>query len=294
MIDYSKHLKDDKILILLFHGVVKKKPPKILDPVSKHVTVSRFKKIILSLKKKGNSISIQDLIEKKIKKKSFIVTFDDGFYNNINILSFLKKQKVPCLFYITTDFIESNLMSWSDMIDYALYRTKKNKIIFQKKNYHINNQKKKIIFSLKVRKIVKNNMKLNSYKIAENIQKKLIGKVVKRSNLEVHKKMRWKNLKKILSEKDFDIGAHSKGHEMLTKLGDKQVAKDILQCKKVIKKKLNYIPAHFAYPDGQSNHFSSKIIRLLKKNGFISSPTAIQGLNSINTSPFMLKRFFAY
>ena len=61
--------------------------------------------------KKGNSISLDDFLYfKKIKKlppNSYIITFDDGFYNNLSIaIPILEKFNNKAIFYLTTNFIK--------------------------------------------------------------------------------------------------------------------------------------------------------------------------------------------
>jgi peptidoglycan/xylan/chitin deacetylase (PgdA/CDA1 family) len=51
---------------------------------------------------------------------AFVLTFDDGFENNYTIAApILLRLNVPAIFYITTDYIEKNMMSWIDLIEYA-------------------------------------------------------------------------------------------------------------------------------------------------------------------------------
>ena len=52
---------------------------------------------------------------------SYAITFDDGFKNNHDIVTpALDDFSTPATFYLTTDFIESNRMSWIDQINIAL------------------------------------------------------------------------------------------------------------------------------------------------------------------------------
>lgn len=291
---YSKLLKTNKVLILLFHGVVKKKYHRIWDPARKHVTLRRFENIIKDLKLHGNSISMKDFcLKRNLKKNNFIITFDDGFYNNLNAAKILIKYKVHSTFYITTNFIEKNLMSWTDMIDYAVNLTKKKKLLIFKKIFTLKTIKDKMQFQKKIRKIVKNDLKLNELDIAKYIQLNLIGKVINSSSKEIYKKLKWKNIIQLNKNKLFDIGLHSHNHEILTKLDDKELKNTIISSKKTLKKRTKIVTNLFAYPDGKHNHYSSKVIKTLKKFKFISSPTAIKGYNKILGNKFNLKRYFA-
>jgi len=55
--------------------------------------------------------------------RCFAITFDDGFENNYSVAApILKDLHVPATFYITTDFVENNSMSWIDRIECCLAR----------------------------------------------------------------------------------------------------------------------------------------------------------------------------
>ena len=63
---------------------------------------------------------------------SYAISFDDGFYNNYSIaVPVLKKLNLSAIFYITTDFIDKNLTSWIDQIEYISEKF----IIFDDINY---------------------------------------------------------------------------------------------------------------------------------------------------------------
>ena len=47
---------------------------------------------------------------------------------------------------------------------------------------------------------------------------------------------------------------------------------------------------HFAYPQGQANHYNSLVIDNLKNRGILSCPTAINGVNYEDVDLFELKR----
>ena len=108
---------------------------------------------------------VYDIInnKKKIKKKSFAITFDDGFENNISIAApVLINLQIPFTIYITTSFVDKNAMSWIDKIDYAINETKKQINIPElNKNFQIKNKNLKINFLNKIRKFLKENNQID-------------------------------------------------------------------------------------------------------------------------------------
>ena len=96
---------------------------KIRNYNRKHIEKDYFYKICSKLSKSGNALSmdqIYDILKKKKKlpERSFAITFDDGFYNNFKIAApILKDLNLPATFYITTNFIDKNYMSWIDIVE---------------------------------------------------------------------------------------------------------------------------------------------------------------------------------
>ena len=78
-----------------------------------------------------NDICKISIGKKKIKRRSFAITFDDGFENNFSVAApILVNFKIPFTIYITTNFVNKNAMSWIDKVDHAVDKTKKKRYIF--------------------------------------------------------------------------------------------------------------------------------------------------------------------
>ena len=209
---YSKFLKKKKLTIFLFHGVIDKNPFKIRNYTKKHLLKKEFIKVLNDLKNnKGICLSL-DKVFSTIKKRedfkdySYSITFDDGFYNNYKIAApILKKRKLHATFYLTTNFVDKNEMSWIDKIEHMIENTKSKKIIkiFSRDLKIENNKKSKIQFLNSIRFLAKKN-KVNFNELVLNI-KNQIGYNHKLNNLGniLDKKMNWKQVKKLNTSKYF-------------------------------------------------------------------------------------------
>ena len=107
-------LKSNFFQIFLFHGVIKKKKFKIRNYNNKHLLENYFYKIIKNLKDNGKALSMDEIIfikknKQKFPKKSFAVTFDDGFENNYNVAApILDDLNIPATFYFSTNCIKKS------------------------------------------------------------------------------------------------------------------------------------------------------------------------------------------
>ena len=128
MKNYNKFISLNKnhFSIFLFHGVIKKKINNIRNYNNKHLLEKKFIYFLNILKSKGTILSLDEIyfnIRNKINlpKNCYAVTFDDGFENNYSIAApILLDLKIPTTFYLSTDFIENNSISWIDKIEFCL------------------------------------------------------------------------------------------------------------------------------------------------------------------------------
>ncbi|KKL25278.1 hypothetical protein LCGC14_2406910 [marine sediment metagenome] len=130
---YSKHLSKDAFVIFLFHGVIEKDDYEFRNSGRKHLQAGYFRGILKDLLEYGSPITMDDVVsinkqEKRLPHNLFAITFDDGFENNYSVaVPILKELKIPATFYITTDFVSRNQMSWIDRIEYCLNKIKAGK-----------------------------------------------------------------------------------------------------------------------------------------------------------------------
>jgi peptidoglycan/xylan/chitin deacetylase (PgdA/CDA1 family) len=109
---------DNKIPVLLYHSVSQDTSPKA--SANFNVLPSTFEKQMKWLYDNGyKTLTPEDLSalaagSKKCPEKSFVLTFDDGYYNNSEIvLPILKKYNFKAFFFIATSFIgETTVFPW--------------------------------------------------------------------------------------------------------------------------------------------------------------------------------------
>src|SRR3990167_4977340 len=123
---YSDLLTNDAVVIFLLHGVIHQQTHLVRNYTQKHITSDNFYFFLKDLSHAGTPLSMHDVFEYVTKRKpfpakSFVISFDDGFENNFSIARPLLRQfSIPAIFYVTTDFIENNHMSWIDRIEYVV------------------------------------------------------------------------------------------------------------------------------------------------------------------------------
>jgi peptidoglycan/xylan/chitin deacetylase (PgdA/CDA1 family) len=295
-------LGDNHVTIFLLHGVIEKSNTVIRNYNRKHILSDEFEYLLKDLTNTGTAISINDLIQnnsgKMLPKKAFIITFDDGFENNLSIAApILKKYAVPAVFYITTSFIAKNAMSWIDRIDYAFELTANRPCIdvavpWSSVPIKLESKTSRVEFLEIVRSHVKNERGINEHQLASSIQKQLGLKLTFSGNSQLDLKLDWTGVK-MLDESDlFSIGGHSDTHSVLTFLSSDELNYEVRSCLQKLEKFAGINTTHFSYPEGLKHCYNEDVIIALKNHGIECCLTAEFGINRLDSMMdlFRLKR----
>ena len=296
---YLNKLKKDRFVIFLFHGVIDKDFEGVRNYTKKHMNVDTFEEIILNLKKKGNPISMDEIvyyqnINKDIPKYSYAITFDDGFYNNYTLARpILENYSTPATFYISTNLIENNYMTWIDKLEYCLNKAPCLNILLPWNAHPIKliDENSKINCLEQIRKNIKSNPSFyNIQNFVDNIYYQCSEKQIAESDHILYKKMKWDQIREMNLNSLFTIGGHSHNHVSLGSLNYADLRYEIETSIDLVKNNVGINLVHYSYPEGQKSDYSIDVINLLKKFGIKCCPTAIDGLNDQNTDLFHLRR----
>ena len=101
---YESRLSDREIAIFLFHGVTYPHECTVRNYTRKHLDVDYFSGVLCRLRASGTPVSMDEIrmhYEEghPLPPKSFAVTFDDGFENNLTVAApVLVGLKIPATF----------------------------------------------------------------------------------------------------------------------------------------------------------------------------------------------------
>lgn len=275
-----QYLQDDTYAIFLFHGVIEEDDYEFRNSSNKHLEEENFRKILEGLRLYGNPVSMEEIVKyhrecRRLPKRSFAVTFDDGFENNYSIaMPILIELNIPATFYITSDFVDKNLMSWIDRIEYCIDKSDVIKKQEMFDNYRFwGKSKERDVNGLADECFL-------FYEIAN----------VKSSNDPLDKKMNWEQVRELSKNPLFTIGGHTKSHKILSYLSFEEKCNEIAGCYNKIQKEIDVDIKHFSYPEGQVEHYDSETVALLQTYEYDCCSTAIHGVNRIEDDLFHLNR----
>ena len=87
-----------------------------------------------------------------------------------------------------------------------------------------------------------------------------------------------------------EIGAHTRRHEILSRLDEEEQAEEIEGSRRAIEREVGRAPETFAYPFGRPWDFDERTVGILHNSGFRAACAAIDGLNDGATDRMRLRR----
>jgi peptidoglycan/xylan/chitin deacetylase (PgdA/CDA1 family) len=220
------------ITVLMYHGIS-------ADDEELHswtlVKKSQFEKQIVFLKNHFKIISIDKLDINNLKdneKPKLIVTFDDGYKNNLAYaLPLLEKYNVPATIYICTEAVQNSKLFWWDKIILIILLQKIKKINLYKyglKDYEFNHHKSAKAIWEDIQKLLEDLKKLQPID-RQIIIDKLTGSNFEKNNytFSPFNVLTPMEVSKISKSELITIGSHSHCHNILTQIPYESVEESI-------------------------------------------------------------------
>lgn len=297
MTQLKDRLEADRLAIFLFHGVVQASDYPVRNATKKHLTLARFEEHLDSLLEVGSPISLDHFLKaqevgRPLPKFPFAITFDDGFFNNLDVAApALIERGIPATFYLTTGFLQSNQMSWTDRLEYALEETTLEEAELPKLGpWDLKGAQGRREAMAAYRKILKADPEVDLLRFPELVFEALEVQSVQSSLDPLDRKLSFEEAKKLHNLPGMQVGGHSHTHGILAFLSDDELKAEIDTSLELLEEALGEKVRHYSYPEGLAHCYDSRVIELLKGHQIVASPTALDGLNALDADPFELRR----
>jgi peptidoglycan/xylan/chitin deacetylase (PgdA/CDA1 family) len=237
-------------------------------------TEQAFEQQIIVLKqhfKIINTIELAKLIKRndKVNDRFAVITFDDGYLDNFTIaLPILKKHQVTAVFYLTTDFLDSNKITWWDEIAYLLRKSVGNEYQLPKSNYTYTLVKENIDNIIRnIMSEIKQTKYFSVLDALENIRMKfpLAHQTLLAEEHQLF--MNWQQANELLIQ-GMEVGSHTLTHPILSQIGIEQHEKEIVDSKLLLEQRLNCKINSIAYPVGRYYCYNEQTIEFTLAAGY--------------------------
>ena len=288
------------VLILAYHRVT---PSAVGDRFGVRVNVGKFKNQMRYLHRYFDVISMSDYMRsrhhlEKRHKPQVIVTFDDGYYDNLNYAApILKECHIPAIVYVAADYIDGKQPFWWDEVAMAVdEETKKHgiddntqcaeKIAIQLLAQRIGCSTCDDIYGLCHHFRIMNAKDRDEQLVRLNDGKRVVA-------CEEDRPLTWSEVKQLLKY-GIEVGSHGCSHCTFSELRDQELKREFEESKERIEGSLGRSITHFSYPFDERvyrlGQQSSRSCAYAKEAGYESAVTVVSGVNSAEQVPWALKR----
>ena len=295
--------KQHPCIILLYHRIVDDHSRFLNKGPVVHHHIKHFDKEISYFRKNFPILSMDEIVDRiklglGFERPSLAITFDDGYQDNYALACpVLKKHGVPATIYLTTSLIGTRGRIWTDQIELALLKTKKDSFslpsLFGAKLNWINTEAQKQKANIRVAEALKLRPDMEREELMQEFFDALEVDEVREKNQGTRIMLNWSEVKN-MAQNGITFGAHSHTHPILSQMPLHQAKEDILYSKKVIEENLGIKVKHFAFPNGRDQDFSEELRDYCREIGFKSVASVNYGLNDSKIDSAMrLKRIGA-
>ncbi len=224
------------------------------------------------------------------QKNTLVLTFDDGYADNLGAAKVLKEYGLTGLFYITAGCIESDEPFWVAEVRHLIENTQKKEMTLPLPDGEccmaLSNTDERAQAIKKMTRLLKS----VTMEVRENIRKSFRLELNDGPPFPKDLMLTWSQLREMV-QMGMEIGGHSMTHPNLPSATKDEVQAEVRGCKSLLETQLKTEIIHFAYPNGGSlAHFDDKSKALLREAGFQSATTSMAGKPGFESDLFELRR----
>ena len=278
-------------VLVVYHSINEYHEDRIRVP--NIVTPIVFEAQIQHLASTAHIITLQKYLDhieagKPLLNKSIVVTFDDGYKDNLTIAApILRKYGVPATFFIATGYIGTDKMKWEDQLSCLIRRSKVEVVSLSLPStdvsFNIASDKDKFKAIDTLVNIIGHLNQTERLQILEELR----GQVKMKCGGQADIMMTWDDVRQLADTPGFSIGSHTVTHQHLTRIPLDDVIFEVTSSKEQLEDEIGCPATLFSYPYGDFNH---DVTTALQSAGYKSAGTIEYGQNNIHSDPFRLKR----
>ncbi len=279
------------VTVLMYHDLC---PDDALVDAWAVIRRSDFLKQIRHLRRHYEIVSLDEAEQAQragLRRPLAVVTFDDGLAGNHDVLlPIVEAERLPVTIYVATRHIEHGESYWFDRIVNAVNRRAPVALDLR-------------AFGLGVRRFNQRRgarnwrsiqAMLTQLKTLSAEDQLAAAAAVEEQTRELRDRDAWQlrpmsieALRRVASSQYVTVGAHTHGHQMLTRVSVEEARESIEHSRALLRAWTGQPIQHFAYPSGA---YDNRVMQLVEQLGFKTAMTTDSGLWSPRASQFAIPR----
>lgn len=223
-----------------------------------------------------NCLSLPDAIDLLRKgmlpRRSVIVTFDDGYLDNLTLaLPILRAYGVPATIYITTGIVENTTNLWWYELESIIRCEKRLDYRWNGKcrTEKIVGHRRKLACFNRLSLMLKHMTPVNQNRLLDQLRN---GSGTPPFSYRRHV-LDCNQVRALADDPLITIGAHTHHHQVLSTLNEGQLRREVETSKRLLEKWIENSVSHLAYPFGGRNQAGRREFRIAEELGFESATT---------------------
>lgn len=240
--------EDKQLLVFYFHGLfnsITEKKLNHIDPQN-NMTVQQFIDFLDYFLTHNYKFVLPEDLTSDLQTSSRIamITFDDGYFNNLRAIEILNKYKIPALFFISTKNIVEIKSYWWDII--YKYRYKQGSSIENIKKEQVWLKKFKHPF---IDDYILRNFGVEAFTPWSDLDRPF--------NIE--------EIQQLATNPFVSFGNHTHSHSILTNYTKEEIKEELHTCNKILFDITGRLPIAIAFPNG---NFNQTVLEATDEEGF--------------------------
>jgi peptidoglycan/xylan/chitin deacetylase (PgdA/CDA1 family) len=288
-------------LILVYHRVGRPKT----DPWQMSVSPERFAEQLQVLRRQAHPMTLQELIQAlgtgKIPRRSVVVTFDDGYADNLyEAKPLLEQYGIPGTFFVTTGYVAQQAASaqefWWDELERIVMQPEQVPeslaIEINGGSYHWRLSPEPA--GLSREELCRTLWEL-LHKVEDTKRQATLGALrqwaaVPSEARASHRPLTVEELLELSGSPLVEIGAHTVTHSALSGLPADVQGREIAGSKVALEELLGRRVTSFSYPFGRRGDYNQDVTSLVRDAGFLCACCNSAGVIERYADPFELHR----
>ncbi len=222
-----------------------------------------------------------------------VLTFDDGYRDNYtHAFALAQELQVPITFFLIPSYIERRNHFWWLEGDHLVNHAQVGEATIEGRIYHLDRQEdcKALAQTIDAR-----------VRYASSVAEREAFLTSVRAILQVPSSVvpeddpalpfTWAEVREMNQCEWVSFGAHTMHHPVLAYLTDPaEVQREVRECRTVLEQELGHPVRTFAYPLGLLEHIGDYGFRAVQEAGYDWAVTTIEGFNTPQTDPYLLRR----
>ena len=312
----ARRYVSSRALVLLYHRVAEAES----DPWQLAVSPTNFEEHLQILSRYWQTVSLREMTasldKRKLPRRSIVVTFDDGYANNLLAAKpLLEKYEVPATVFVATGYTGTDREFWWDELERLFLEVG---VLPEVLSLQMNGKRKQwqlgdeAFYDEAARC---RNTKWRGWHADEPTSRHAVYRAIwnamrpmsendrlscrldlltwagaDKYARDTHRALKSEELVELTSDGLIKVGAHTVTHAQLSALDLEAQRSEIRQSKLRLEEIVGNRIAGFAYPYGGKGDYSSETISLVRDTGFSHACTTSADFVRRGTDPFQLPR----